>query len=131
MKKRVQAYFHTENEAETVRIKLQAYNIDKLEIGALPEPLNRKVPLLIPFGAAADPNAGPVGGGYAGGSSSTDSAAAGAFIGFRSIDELAHDRNYDGADDRELLYSLSLQTTEADYGEVVKMIRSNGGHIAI
>lgn len=131
MTRQVQAYFHSENEAEDARIKLQTYNIDRLEIGALPEPLNSKVPLLIPFATAAGADSATPGNSYAGGSSPADGSAAGALIGFRSIDELGHDRNRDGVDDRELLYSLSLQASDMDYNEVVKVIRSNGGHIAI
>ncbi|ULL16237.1 hypothetical protein DVH26_18365 [Paenibacillus sp. H1-7] len=131
MTRSIQAYFHTENETEDVRIKLQKYNIDQLEIGALPEPLHKKVPLLIPLASASGEETGTAGGSYAGGSLPSSGSAAGAFVGFRSIDQLEHDSNHDGVDDRELLYSLSLKVSELDYNEAVKVIRSNGGHVAI
>ncbi|UUZ83013.1 hypothetical protein LJK88_03295 [Paenibacillus sp. P26] len=74
MSKQVQAYFHTENEAEDVRIKLQAYPVDHIEVGAAPEALDRGTPLLFPFAAAAGTAAGPVGG-YVAGATGTGATA--------------------------------------------------------
>lgn len=135
MSKQVQAYFHTENEAEDVRIKLQAYPVDHIEVGALPEALDRGTPLLFPFAAAAGTAAGPVGGYVAGatgtGATAGDASAAGAYIGFRSLDADLHDHDGDGVDDRVLQYSLSAQVRDEDYEEVVHLIRRNGGHVAV
>lgn len=133
MSRMVQAYFHTENEAEDVRIRLQGYKVENIEIGALPEALDRNTPLLIPIAFAGSTAGGPVGG-YAGGSTGTgatagDASAAGAYIGLRELDAERHDHDHDGVDDRELRYSLSVQVQEADYGAVVDLIRRNRGHV--
>lgn len=127
--RQIQAYFHTENEAEDVRVKLQTCKHENLEIGALPEPLDREIPLLLPLAFAAGTYGGPVGNGYAPGIT-TGAAAAGTYVGLRSLDEEAHDRNEDGVDDRALLYSLSVQVPEEDYIEAVELIRHEGGHVA-
>ncbi|OXM82830.1 hypothetical protein [Paenibacillus rigui] len=128
--RQVLAYFYTENEAEDVRLKLELYKHEQLEIGALPEALDRGTPLLLPFAFAAGSSSGPVGGGYAVGSGSSETASAGAFFGLTSLDAEEHDRNRDGIDDRALLYSLSVRVREEDYLEVVDKIRRSGGHVA-
>lgn len=37
MARRIQAYFRTEDDAESARTKLQTYSVSEMEIGELPE----------------------------------------------------------------------------------------------
>lgn len=132
MSRPIQAYFHTENEAEDVRIKLQTYRVEQVEIGELDEAPDRDTPLL-PV-AVAGAGTVPAGVGYAGSEAgpiaATGAAAAGAYLGFRTLDEAGHDKDGDGSDDRELRYALSARVAEEQYDEVVEMIRRHQGHVA-
>ncbi len=132
MSKPIQAYFHTENEAEDVRIKLQTYRVERVEIGELDEGPDRDTPLLFPI-AVAGAGIIPADVGYAGSEAgpiaATGAAAAGTYFGFRTLDEAGHDKDGDGVDDRELRYALSAKVAEEQYGEIVDLIRRHRGHV--
>ncbi|MCP3775142.1 hypothetical protein NLX71_17870 [Paenibacillus sp. MZ04-78.2] len=133
MSRPIQAYFHTENEAEDVRIKLQTYQVEQVEIGKLDEAPDRDTPLLFPI-AIAGTGTIPVGVGYAGSEAgpiaATGVAAAGAYLGFRTLDEAGHDKDGDGVDDRKLRYALSTKVAAEQYDEIVDLIRRHRGHVA-
>ncbi|MCZ8512513.1 hypothetical protein O9H85_08800 [Paenibacillus filicis] len=131
MSQTIQAYFYTENEAEDVRIKLQAYPVERIEIGVLPDTLDRDTPLLYPFAiAGAEPSGVYVAGASGTGAASGDASTAGAFFGLRFLDAEANDQSGDGVEDRTLRYSLSVTVREEDYDEAVHLIRRNQGHVA-
>ncbi|MFB6364207.1 hypothetical protein ACFCP7_09105 [Paenibacillus elgii] len=133
MSKAIQAYFHTENDAEDVRIKLQTYRVEQVEIGELDEAADRDTPLLFPI-AIAGAGTIPVGVGYAGSEAgpiaATGAAVAGDYLGFRTLDEAGHDQDGDGVDDRKLRYVLSTKVAEEQYDEIVDLIRYHRGHVA-
>ncbi|MCM3272523.1 hypothetical protein [Paenibacillus elgii] len=135
MSRPIQAYFHTENEAEDVRIKLQTYRVEQVEIGQLDEAPDRDMPLLFPIAiAVVGTGTIPAGVGYAGSEAgliaATGAATAGAYLGFRTLDEAGHDKDGDGVDDRELRYALSAKVAEEQYDEIVDLIRRHQGHVA-
>ncbi|AFC33142.1 hypothetical protein PM3016_6517 [Paenibacillus mucilaginosus 3016] len=127
----IEAYFHTENDAEDVRIKLQAYPVDSIEVGELAEPLDRGVPLLLPFALAGGTTGTATGAGYLGGvgAVNTGADAAGAYVGLRTADDALHDRDGDGRDDRELRYVLTANIGSEAYEEVVDLLRRSGAHV--
>ncbi|WP_269869325.1 hypothetical protein [Paenibacillus caseinilyticus] len=127
----IQAYFHTENDAEDVRIKLQAYPVQSIEVGELPDPLDRETPLLLPFALAGGTAGTTTGAGYVGGvgAVNTGADAAGAFVGLRAADDALHDRDGDGRDDRALRYVLTAHIGEEAYEEVVDLLRRSGAHV--
>ncbi|SDD62057.1 hypothetical protein SAMN02799630_05643 [Paenibacillus sp. UNCCL117] len=132
MSKHVQAYFHNESEAEHVRVLLQTYPIQHVEIGAIQEAPDRNF-LLLPLGAtvgSGDVAVGATGAAYgAGGGAGSQAGAAAAFVGLNEAERMGHDDNRDGVDDRELQYVLSAQVQAADYMQIVELIRSNGGAV--
>lgn len=130
MGKRLQAYFHTEDDAEHVRILLQAHHVDQLEVGSVQDMPGREV-LLMPL----TPTVGSGSVGIAGSSGLSTghpgAGAPGAFVGLQALDldGLGNDRDGDGVDDRELRYVLSARVDDAEYGKVVELVRSNSGHV--
>ncbi|WP_159888521.1 hypothetical protein [Paenibacillus puerhi] len=131
MSKPVQAYFHNESEAEHVRILLQTYPVEQLEIGMIQDGPDRDS-LLLPLGAtvgSGDVAVGAPGAAYGAGGAGGNAPAAAAFIGLNEADRLRHDDNRDGIDDREHRYVLSAQVAPSDYPQIVELIRSNGGSV--
>ncbi|MDF2963273.1 MAG: hypothetical protein K0S39_5008 [Paenibacillus sp.] len=121
MTKSIQAYFRTENEAEDVRILLQKYDTDMLEVGPIEDGTNLERGVYVPLAAGISTNGtGNSGTGAAGAVSDANTGLA-PLAGFASLDN---------DEDHDLHYVLSVQVNDADYNEIVHLIRSNQGHVA-
>ncbi|NOV02040.1 hypothetical protein [Paenibacillus planticolens] len=117
MSRMIQAYFHTENQAEDARVLLLKYDPRQLEVGRLPESYGGSGRLLLPI---------MEGGGFL--------SEVNANNKFGIIDVLptaapvsAGDTN-DG-DVHALHYVLSAKVADADYSGAVELIRRNHGHL--
>ncbi|MED4602669.1 hypothetical protein P9314_18635 [Paenibacillus validus] len=126
MSKRLQAYFQTEDEAEHVRILLQAHRADQIEVGAVGDTPGRDV-LLMPLSATVGSGSVGVAGSSGLSTGHPGEGAPGAFVGFHALDEPGRDRG--GEDDRELRYVLSAHVDEAEYEKVAELVRRNSGHV--
>ncbi|WP_068774709.1 hypothetical protein [Paenibacillus sp. FJAT-26967] len=133
MSKHIQAYFRTENDAEDVRIRLQTYQAEQIEVGET-EGLDRQTGILAPFGYAGTSGNIAVPGTPVGTSSGP--------AGFAAVNngEAEHDPDkivrgqndslFGGDDDYEnLRYVLSAKVPENDYQEIVELIRNNNGYV--
>ncbi|WJH35309.1 hypothetical protein N6H14_04445 [Paenibacillus sp. CC-CFT747] len=135
MGRKIQAYFHTENEAEDARIRLQTITTEGLEVGELQGGYSGGAPLLVPFALGATNGTSGVGG-YVGGSAATGSGAdngsgLAAFVGLNELDKDIHrDSHYDG-DPADLRYVLTAEVSTEDWPEAVHVIRSNHGHVEV
>ncbi|NOU97165.1 hypothetical protein GC093_28645 [Paenibacillus sp. LMG 31456] len=119
MTKPIQAYFRTENEAEDVRILLQKYDTEMLEIGEIEENgLTSNSELVVPLGAAIS----PVGTGGAGAIAFSQSNE-----GYDPLLGASIDNQEDELDD--FRYVLSVKVNESDFGKVVQLIQNNNGHV--
>ncbi|MCR8634043.1 hypothetical protein [Paenibacillus radicis (ex Xue et al. 2023)] len=120
MIKSIQAYFRTENEAEDVRILLQKYDTEMLEIGVIQEDgMSGNSELVVPLGAGIAPSG---------------TGGSGAIVYAESSGEYAPllGVSLDGEDDEleRFHYVLAVQVNEKDYDEVVSLIQNNQGHIS-
>lgn len=115
MTQSIQAYFRTENDAEDVRILLQKYDTEWLEIGELLGE-GGVDSLTVPLAAGIQPD----------GSGSTGAVTlAGSSAG---LDPLFGASLDDEAD--RYHYVLSVQVKDEDYDEVVQVIESNKGYVS-
>lgn len=117
MSRMIQAYFHTENQAEDARVHLVKFNPERLEVGALPEGYGGSGRLLLPM---------VEGGGIVSESSSNNR--------FGMVDVLPNAApvaaDYANDDDaHRLRYVLSVKLDDGDYLEAVGLIRRNHGHL--
>jgi hypothetical protein len=119
--KAIQAYFRTENEAEDVRILLQKYDTDMLEVGVIEDGVNRD-DLFLPLAAGFTSNGTGLNGAGAAAAVRDGDTAAIPLLGFAAAQD-------DEASDK-LHYALSVQVNDSDYDEIVLLIRSNQGHVA-
>ncbi|NHN30862.1 hypothetical protein [Paenibacillus agricola] len=118
MSKHIQAYFHTENEAEHVRILLQTYNIEALEVGKLDDGYQGDRRVIVPvFGVGSDTTSGT------GVTGNETGVAPAAVMGGVDDDDLDMDGH------RNLHYVLSVKVQEEDYEEIRNLIRRNSGHV--
>ena len=121
MTKPIQAYFHTENEAEDVRILLQAFAADVIEVGAVEGEHTEGLRFIVPLAAGAGSNG--VGGGF-------NSSAAAAFAARSDTTPSTGDlekENY--LDAKHLRYVLSTQVRDDDYDAAIALIHRNNGHV--
>ncbi|TXK83718.1 hypothetical protein [Paenibacillus sp. N3.4] len=128
MSKMIQAYFHTENEAEDARISLLKYDPELLEVGSLEAGYSGEGRLLIPLIAGA----GSVGGsGINNGVGIVGSyGAVASLLGDDvSIHDPAYTDEFKEEDLKDLHYVLSAKVKEADYSEAVSLLRHNHGHL--
>ncbi|SEF60918.1 hypothetical protein [Paenibacillus sp. UNC499MF] len=140
MSKHIQAYFRTENEAEDVRIRLQTYSVEQLEVGETQGSVSRTGLIAPP--AFAGGTSGAVG---VPGATIGTSPSPGGFIPVRAAED-RHDPDRtirgeddgpladlifgDGDDDADnLRYVLTAKVRDSDYTEIVEIIRSNKGYV--
>lgn len=119
MSRIVQAYFENENQAQSAKIKVEAYGAKLLDIGPIESPPSKKVVLLAPF---------------ASGTVASDSAAGtGAAAGYGEPAVVAVPPTGASAKPSrkpgELRHALSLRVEEEDVNSVVQALRSNNGHV--
>jgi len=118
MSRIVQAYFENENQAQSAKIKVEAYGAKLLDIGPIESPPSKKVALLAPFAA---------------GTAGMDGTAATGVVGYGEPAVVAVP-TFD-ADARpvrksgELRHALSLRVDEEDVDSVVQALRCNHGHV--
>ncbi|TDF91242.1 hypothetical protein [Paenibacillus piri] len=124
MSRGIQSYFHTENEAEDVRVLLAKYDTDMLEVGIRDDGTRRNGRTLI-FPLAADITPNGTGATMAGATAAVTDNGAG-LAPLLGADDL------DGGSDEwdRLHYVLSVRVNDSDYEEVVHLIRRNGGYVA-
>lgn len=135
MARRIQAYFRTEDDAESARTKLQTYSVSEMEIGELPEGRENSARLLAPFALGAGTTDGTVMGSGAGVSGAD--RGIGAAIVWKELgrnNEIDSTAEANGTDENSLKgfkYVLSCQAAEEDYDEVIDVIRRNEGAVEI
>lgn len=113
----IQAYFRTENDAEDVRILLQKYDTEELEIGVM-QGEGGVDSLTVPLAAGIQPD----------GSGSTGAVTlAGSSAGFDPLLGALDDEE-DEAD--QYHYVLSVQVKDEEYDEVVQVIENNKGYVS-
>ncbi|MFI2858402.1 hypothetical protein ACH6EH_14925 [Paenibacillus sp. JSM ZJ436] len=144
MSKHLQAYFRSEDEAESAKTTLLTYKTDQLEVSELQETVGRRVDILVPLIPFGTSNAGSntTGTGYAGGYT----AGAGAAVNVQGVpedrdredlpvgDKDGHADDYreadlDDVDFDELKYVLTAKVSDADYDQIVHKLRSNHAFI--
>ncbi|UKS30822.1 hypothetical protein LOZ80_18530 [Paenibacillus sp. HWE-109] len=117
MSKMIQAYFHTENQAEDAKVLLLKYNPDKLEVGRLPEGYTGNGRVLLPLvdgvgtGTAVNPTNG-VG-----------------VVGVMPVVGALDSERYLEEDEDSLQYVLSAKVNDADYLGAVDLLRRNHAHL--
>jgi hypothetical protein len=119
MSKHIQAYFHTENEAEHVKTLLQTYNVETLEVGKLDQGYQGEGRVILPVMAMGSDTSTGTG---VGDGSGTGFAPA-AVMGGVDDDDLDLDGHHD------LHYVLSAKVLEEDYEEIRNLVRHNRGHV--
>ncbi|WP_138495691.1 hypothetical protein [Paenibacillus pinistramenti] len=148
MSRHIQAYFRTEDEAESARSHLVGYRMDNLEVGRLEEGIGRDRDILIPIVPI-----GNTSGMYTGGAMTTGGAA-GAYttqgavpvvdpnaeesVAERDIREDKPEDNAPGfgayetltdGDYDDLNYVLSARVDDQSYDEIVQKLRSEGAYV--
>ncbi|BFT71214.1 hypothetical protein [Paenibacillus sp. P36] len=117
MSRIIQAYFHTENQAEDAKVLLMKYNPEMLEVGSLEGGYNGSGRLLLPI---LD------GGGLVSEANMNNSYA---MVGTLPT---AAANSSDYASDRDttaLHYVLTAKVAYADYSGAAEIIRRNHGHL--
>ncbi|MFC7681319.1 hypothetical protein [Paenibacillus sp. GCM10028914] len=141
MSKQIQAYFRTESEAEGARTTLQTYSIDHLEVGQLHENLGRSTNIIVPL---VPWNITGVGGTAPGSGAAGGAAVApGAVLGTKDLpgtersedlpeperDEWVDRADLTDSDYDNLKYVLSGKVNDADYDEIVQVLRKNNAYV--
>jgi hypothetical protein len=116
MAKHIQAYFETENEAEHIRVLLQTYNTEDLEVGKLADGHLGGRNIIVPIAAVGGSTGAGIGLNGSGGGVAPLAAVS-----------AADDELWDG--DNNLHYVLSAKVLEEDYEEIRNLIRHNRGHV--
>ncbi|MDD9267416.1 hypothetical protein ACFPES_10315 [Paenibacillus sp. GCM10023248] len=117
MSRMIQAYFHTENQAEDARVLLLKFNPEHMEIGALPEGYGGGGRLLLPM---------VEGGGIVSESSSNNRFG---MVNVLPTAAPAAEHYADDGDAAKLRYVLSVKVDDGHYLEAVGLIRRNHGHL--
>ncbi|MEC0230742.1 hypothetical protein [Paenibacillus alba] len=117
MNRMIQAYFHTESQAEDAKVLLLKYNPEILEVGRLPEGYNGSGRVLLPLvdgvGTGAD----------ASGHTGVGSVGVMPTVGTLGSEEYLEE------DQDTLHYVLSAKVREADYLGAVDLLRRNHAHL--
>jgi hypothetical protein len=113
MGKHIQAYFETENEAEHIRVLLQTYDTESVEVSKLDDGYLGGRNFIIPIAAV--------------GSDTTTSGVgvSGAGSGIAPVAAVGSMEN----GDHNLQYVLTAKVLEEDYHEIRNLIRHNRGHV--
>ncbi|KQX46572.1 MULTISPECIES: hypothetical protein [unclassified Paenibacillus] len=119
MSRMIQAYFHTENQAEHARILLLKYSPDMLEVGRLPDGYNGTGRVLLPF----------VDGVGTGGETNLNSGVG--IVGVMpTVETHSSDAYWDKNEDEDALhYVLSAKVSDVDYPAAVDLLRRNHAHM--
>lgn len=148
MSKHIQAYFRTEDEAESARTRLVGYRMDNLEIGRLEENIGRDRDILIPIVPIGNSTGMYAGGAMTAGGATGPYTTQGAVplnnpdtedsVAERDIREdkpVNNDQDfgtYDSiadADYDDLNYVLSARVDDQSYEEIVQKLRSEGAYV--
>jgi len=142
MTRRIQAYFHTEDEAEGAKVALIPYDVEGIEVGPLADSLDnrdRNRNILLPIVAY---NGSSMGGGLSGAGGTTGAIAGGYVPGVAHVDELATDdavkdgevRNnteISDADLDNLHYVMELKVPRENYLEVIETLRKKQAFVEV
>ncbi|GGA41894.1 hypothetical protein [Paenibacillus physcomitrellae] len=148
MSRHIQAYFKTEDDAESARTRLIGYSMENLEVGRLEGGLGNDHEILIPIA--------PVGntpGMYAGGAQTAGGVGGGVYttqgaIPLNNVRDNETEAERDRREDRpeqddlelgtyplsnddynDLQYVLSARVDDQQYEEVVQKLRSEGAYV--
>lgn len=116
MSRTIQAYFHTENQAEDAKVLLLKYSPVMLEVGRLPDGFNGTARVLLPF----------VDGVGTGGETNLNNGVG--IVGVMPTVE-THSSDYRDEDEDVLHYVLSAKVSDADYPAAVDLLRRNHAHM--
>ncbi|NOU86576.1 hypothetical protein GC102_12445 [Paenibacillus sp. LMG 31460] len=117
MSRMIQAYFHTENQAEDAKVLLLKYSPEILEVGRLPDGFNGTGRVLLPF----------VDGVGTGGETNLNNGVG--IVGLMPTVETHSSEAYRDEDEDALHYVLSAKVSDADYPAVVDLLRRNHAHM--
>ncbi|WP_281885033.1 hypothetical protein [Paenibacillus sp. YYML68] len=124
MSKHLQAYFHTENEAEDVRILLQTYAVEQIEVGQLQSTSGDDANFM-PYSPSLGSANVAVGVPALGAGNNTNGAPGFMPVFFNLDDEVGED----GGGFRGFSYVLSALVEDRDFEKVVDVVHSNGGRV--
>ncbi|ANS75465.1 hypothetical protein AWM70_13315 [Paenibacillus yonginensis] len=148
MSRHIQAYFKTEDDAESARTRLIGYSLENLEVGRLEGGIGNDREILIPIAPV-----GSTPGMYAGGAQTAGGGSGGVYTTQSAIPlnnvkdndtEAERDRREDrpeqddlelgtypisNDDYNDLQYVLSARVNEQQYEEVVQKLRSEGAYV--
>ncbi|ANE46977.1 hypothetical protein SY83_12615 [Paenibacillus swuensis] len=125
MGKHIQAYFRNENDALDVTTKLNKYSATKVESSELVDHLNTdRERFLFPIAAVNAPTTGTGAGNYVAPAGVPTAAGGAGLLGFLDTTDTVGP-----SDDDRLTHTLTAEVGEADYSEIVQMIRENGGYV--
>jgi hypothetical protein len=122
MTKPIQAYFQTENETEDVRILLQAFATDLIEVGMIGDEHPEGLRFNMPLGAAIG-----IHGVKGGGLNNVVVAAVAAGSGTTPV--IGDLDKGEELDTKHLHYVLSAKVSDENYEEAVALIHRNKGHV--
>lgn len=134
MSKVIQAYFRTEDDAESARTKLLTFETQGLEVGEMLDAMDGNRRFLFPFAAVASPGYGSTTGM---GSGVTGERGLGAVAAFTNLDDERNEHEiYDEEEVEELpvedfRYVLSAEVKEEEYRDIIRIIRQNRGAVEV
>ncbi|MFZ0369510.1 MAG: hypothetical protein WAM07_07905 [Halobacillus sp.] len=106
MTKHVEAYFRTENDAESAKSSLQKYNIEQEAVEPIPEEVD--LTPIVPASGSANTGGGT----------------------FNFTDVITPNKDKDAmADKRHLTHVLNFKIPEENYDEALKVIVEHDGHM--
>ncbi|MFB5662414.1 hypothetical protein [Alteribacillus sp. HJP-4] len=109
--KNVQAYFFTENDAESAKIKLQSLRVEDMLIDSIPEEADRTI--LVPIQ-----------------SSGSGSSGAGPIPAPVNVDSGEKESLFKvSSESRDLNYILQFNVHEEDYSAVMDVLREKNAHL--
>lgn len=117
MSRMIQAYFHTENQAQDAKVLLLKYSPEILEVGRLPDGFLGTGRILLPF----------VDGVGTGGETNLSNGVG--FVGVMPTVETHSSEAYRDEDEDALHYVLSAKVSDADYPAVLDLLRRNHAHM--
>lgn len=134
MSKIIQAYFRTEDEAESARIKLMTFETNNMEVGRLDDTLDTRRILLFPYAAATTSGYSSgtgMGAGIAGERGIGSVAAYNILEGEQDPNEIYDEDEVEEMSVEEFNYVLTAHVKEEEYKDIVRIIRQNRGSVEV
>ncbi|WP_010272821.1 hypothetical protein [Paenibacillus senegalensis] len=134
MSKIIQAYFKTEDDAESARIKLMTFETKNLEVGELDGTLDTRGILLFPYAAGTTSGySSPtgMGAGVAGERGIGAVAAYNMLEDERDPHEIYDEEEVEEMSVEDFNYVLSAEVKEEEYKDIVRILRQSRGSVEV